>query len=336
MLRVLLSIILLVPCFLGAELSKVISIGSNDLNYLFFKVAAAAIDEDGSVYVLDSKGFVLRKFDPRGVFVREIGKHGQGPGDFSNVLSGMGLDRNIYVLDTGNGRIIEIDRDLNIKHSLRVSHQARQLARMDGLFFMVASRTGEPFSEIIVYDDKGEFRGEFFEDRPEYMKGPTTVKMEYALRKIYADLTMAVDKGSQEIAAAFKYPSARCGISVFSKEGRFKRRLEIDHLVHYDFPVFRLKWPVSFPGRSQLISLGSAHFVGPGQLLLEYWIETYESERAVEQKKYLLVIDTVRGKIIHREPLDPAIDIVDARGRFLCARQEGNDATKVVVYRLDY
>ena len=49
-------------------------------------------------------------------------------------------------------------------------------------------------------------------------------------------------------------------------------------------------------------------------MLLEYWLETYESNRAVNQQKYLLDIDTASGKVIHKEPIDPMIDITDAKG----------------------
>lgn len=334
--RILLFTVLFAPCLLAAELNKVISIGSNDLNYLFFKVAGAVLNDDGAVYVLDSKGFFLRKYDARGVFVREIGKHGQGPGDFSNVLSGICLDRDIYVLDAGNSRIVEIGRDLNVKGSLRVGRQARHLVKMGDLFYMVASRQGGPFSEIIICDTRGEFKGAFFENRPAYMEGAPPAGMDSALWKMYADLSMAVDKGSQEVAVAFRYPGQTCEIFLHAGDGRFLRRIDIDHPIRYDFPAFRLKWPLSFPDRSQLISLGSAHFLSPGKMLLEYWLETYESNRAVNQQKYLLVIDTASGKVIHKEPIDPMIDILDAKGSLLCARQEDGDIARVVVYRLIY
>ena len=59
--RILLFAVLFSPCFLAAELNRVVSIGSNDLNYLFFKVAGAVLDEDGAVYVLDCRGLLLEE-----------------------------------------------------------------------------------------------------------------------------------------------------------------------------------------------------------------------------------------------------------------------------------
>ena len=143
----------------------------------------------------------------RGVFVREIGKHGQGPGDFSNVLSGICLDRDIYVLDAGDRRIVEIGRDLNVRGSLRVNRQTRHLVKMGDFFYMVASRPGGPFSEIIICDTRGEFgEGACFENRPDYMDGAPPAGMDSTLWKMFADLSMAIDKGSQQLAVAFRYP----------------------------------------------------------------------------------------------------------------------------------
>jgi hypothetical protein len=232
---VLLIIIFLVPCILNAELSKVVSVGSNDLNYLFFNVSGAVLDEDGNIYVLDSKGFFLRKYDDRGCFVKEIGKYGQGPGDFSNVLSGLHIGQDLYLLDGGNSRIVEIDWDLNIKNYIGIRHLARGLIRINDRYYMVSSRKGEPFSEIVIYDSKGEFKGTFFDQHPVFISGATSTKMEFALGKIYSDIALTVDKESKEIAVVFKYPGNKIGLFLYSKEGQLIRKIDIDNLIRYDF-----------------------------------------------------------------------------------------------------
>jgi len=333
---VLLIFLFLVPCILNAELIKVVSIGSNDLNYLFFKVSGAVLDKNGNIYVLDSKGSFLRKYDAQGTFVKEIGKLGQGPGDFSNVLSGLHLDGDLYLLDAGNSRIVEIDRDLNIKNYIRIRHQARGLIKINDLFYMISSRQGEPFSEIVIYNNKGEFKGTFFDQYPLFINSATSTKMEYALGKIYSDIALSVNKESEEVAIVFKYPGIKTALFLYSKEGQLIRKIDIDNFMPYDFPGFRLKWPVNYPGRSELISIGSIHYLSEGKILLEYWIEKYDSEKAMDQKLYLLVIDMATGNTIHKELVNSVINVMDARGNLLCAREEDGDIAKIVLYRFVY
>jgi hypothetical protein len=334
--RILLVLFLFGSGLLSAEIKKIVLIGSNDMNYLFFNVAGVVLGDHGDFFVLDSKGFFLRKYDCQGVFVKEIGRQGQGPGDFSNVLSGMCLDQDIYILDSGNGRIVEIDQGLKIKGSLRIERQGRGLAKLGGSFYMIASRPGGPFSEIIRCDEQGTIKAAFFNERHSFMGGTPPTGMDLAMWKMYADLTMAADRYSGEVLVAFKYPDSASEMFIYDETGHFLRRIKVGNPIRYDFPVFRLRWPVSYPDRSQLLSLGSAHFMGAHKLLVERWIEDYESPRAVGRQKELIVLDTSSGTVIHRERLDPTIEILDAKGDLLCARQEEGDLEKVAVYRLVY
>jgi hypothetical protein len=64
------------------------------------------MDSNGNIYILDSTGNNIKKLNPEGEFITNIGQAGQGPGDFSYPYS---LDRdesgNLYVLDGQNRRI---------------------------------------------------------------------------------------------------------------------------------------------------------------------------------------------------------------------------------------
>lgn len=331
-----LALLLIAPGILFGELTKVVSIGSKDLNELFFNVAGAVLGDQGAVFVLDSKGFFLRKYDARGRFIKEIGRHGQGPGDFSNVLSGFCLDRDLYVLDSGNARIVVIDQDLELKSSWRIERQGRRLDKIGRSFYMISSKPGGPFPEIVICDDRASFKAAFFDTRPAFMGGAPPTGMDLAMWKMYAEVVMAADRDAGEVAVAFKYPGPACDVFLYDRAGRFQKQIVIEHPVRYDFPGFRLRWPVSFPNKSTLISLGSAHYAGPHKLLLEYWLESYDSSRAVEQQKHLLVVDTETGRVVHRERLDPSIELMDAKGDLVCVRQDDDDSTRVVVYRLTY
>ncbi|MCX6575400.1 MAG: 6-bladed beta-propeller [Candidatus Aminicenantes bacterium] len=49
--------------------------------YLFSKINGLDVDDDGNLYVLDYRSSQVRVFDDRGVFLRAIGRKGQGPGE---------------------------------------------------------------------------------------------------------------------------------------------------------------------------------------------------------------------------------------------------------------
>ncbi len=55
---------------------------------------------------------------------------------------------------------------------------------MGDFFYMVASRLGGPFSEIIICDTRGEFKGAFLENRPDYMDGAPLAGMDSTLWKM--------------------------------------------------------------------------------------------------------------------------------------------------------
>jgi hypothetical protein len=55
-----------------------------DPNYIFGAFISFAVDDEGSVYVLDWREKTVRKFDHRGKFLFVFGGPGQGPGEFSS------------------------------------------------------------------------------------------------------------------------------------------------------------------------------------------------------------------------------------------------------------
>ncbi|MGH7471006.1 MAG: 6-bladed beta-propeller [Longimicrobiales bacterium] len=74
--------------------------------YMFGDVSELAVGTDGSIYVYDRQVPALRKYDATGKFVRNIGRKGQGPGEYLNGGGlALGRDGKVYLWDTGNWRI---------------------------------------------------------------------------------------------------------------------------------------------------------------------------------------------------------------------------------------
>lgn len=69
-------------------LEEELSIGrdSGKEEHLFTRVNGMDVDDDGNIYVIDGLDAHIRVFDKNGVFLRTIGRKGQGPGEFQMPL----------------------------------------------------------------------------------------------------------------------------------------------------------------------------------------------------------------------------------------------------------
>jgi len=56
--------------------------GKNEKDYLFENVSDVAVDKENNIYVVDSKACMVRVFAENGIHLRDIGRRGQGPGEF--------------------------------------------------------------------------------------------------------------------------------------------------------------------------------------------------------------------------------------------------------------
>jgi hypothetical protein len=82
----------------------------DDNDYLLYGPTRIAVDSRGNIFVLDSRQWCIKKFDPKGVYIRTIGRQGQGPGELSQTYQ-MVIDHsdNIVVYDLGNRRFSFFD-----------------------------------------------------------------------------------------------------------------------------------------------------------------------------------------------------------------------------------
>jgi len=62
-----------------------LSIGydEEDENYMFTYISHICVDGNGRIYVLDRRESHVKLFDQNGLYIRTIGRQGQGPGEFN-------------------------------------------------------------------------------------------------------------------------------------------------------------------------------------------------------------------------------------------------------------
>src|SRR5437870_5627047 len=54
--------------------------------YLFGRVSFVAVGPDGSIYVYDPQVPALRKYDVNGKYVKDLGRKGEGPGEYREIV----------------------------------------------------------------------------------------------------------------------------------------------------------------------------------------------------------------------------------------------------------
>lgn len=89
------------PIDISLEKDLEIGIEEGDENYMFAGVIDVEVDSKGNIFVLDWKNRTVKKFDNKGKFICDIGKKGQGPGEYSAILVDSCLDRSdrFYVVE---------------------------------------------------------------------------------------------------------------------------------------------------------------------------------------------------------------------------------------------
>lgn len=115
---------------------------------LFGQVQDLATAPDGSFYVADLHPQSVRRFDPEGRFIRQIGREGQGPGEYMSLLGIEILSEGeLAIWDYGNRRIMTYDTFGAVQRELPVMGGAYAedafVAGPHGTYF-VKVRTSQP------------------------------------------------------------------------------------------------------------------------------------------------------------------------------------------------
>jgi hypothetical protein len=87
-----------------------IGVREGDENYMFGSQIYVNTDKDGNFYITDWNQRTIRKYDPQGKYLLNIGRPGQGPGEFQNIgRPEFDHEGNLYVSDYVGHKIIFFD-----------------------------------------------------------------------------------------------------------------------------------------------------------------------------------------------------------------------------------
>jgi hypothetical protein len=184
----------------------------------------------GRIYVLDSKGNNIKIFKEDGAFMGTVGRGGSGPGEFTRPWKLETIEDELYVTDTGNGRIQVLDEDGRYKTGFKVS-----VSFGDGMAFDSAGRVylntrGFRSPKLIsIYDTQGNLVKEFgdLEGRSIQFFDFTVIKKQIRGGKIpdsfKNEIALIVDRGGN----TFAVHQALKKLKKFSPNGELIKEHEI-------------------------------------------------------------------------------------------------------------
>ncbi|MCJ7579871.1 MAG: 6-bladed beta-propeller [Candidatus Aminicenantes bacterium] len=132
------------------QIEENLSIGTREgnENYMFSNVTGVGVDENNNIYILDNREVQIKKYDKNGIYIRTIGRKGQGPGEMMSCYSFLISPQNeIVVSDVASRRLTFFTLDGDY---VRMLSMAQSL-----LIFPGMDSRGYFYSTMTLQDEKG-------------------------------------------------------------------------------------------------------------------------------------------------------------------------------------
>ncbi len=217
-----------------------IGVEEGNENYMFGNEVFVNTDDEGNFYVTDGDRKTVRKFDSKGIFLKSIGRAGQGPGEFQNISEvKFDIEENIYLYDVDNQRISFLDKEGSYLKSIKApSFFERVVVNSRGSYIARSVDNVE-----VGQGKKWDYFYGFFDDDfnlvAEFLRLPQEVKSidknNASPAQIFADslsreafvpfVNYTLDEND---IIYFGYPK-NYEIRVFSPEGKLTKIIQRDH-----------------------------------------------------------------------------------------------------------
>lgn len=177
-----------------AELNELWRIGgdTDDEDEFFGVISTILTDEEGLVYLLDSQLNTVKIYGPTGEFIREIGREGEGPGEFRGAASMFfTADGHVGVLQVAPGKIVLLTKD-------GVPAGEHPLPEVEGQGFIILIGGQYQAGNLVLHGAQNAFvEGQF--DQTRYLtalspEGKETVRYHSEVRTIVMADAKLVDK----------------------------------------------------------------------------------------------------------------------------------------------
>jgi hypothetical protein len=294
-LKLLLSFMLLDLCICGIDLKKVLEIGSDTKkDYIFFKDGPVVVDKSGNIFAVEGETQVIRKYGKDGIYLKEIGKKGQGPMEFMNITSMAIQGDFILICDYGNRKIHQYDIELKYIQS----------EPLNGLFINIAAN-----KKYCIANKRNGLAYEIVLRKPftgwekvlvEAKKIPIKAKYKNSpLALAYFRNLFSVEESSQAFVSTYWYPgNGSLQLLFFDKDGTLLRKTKTEDIVpHYEFDERLLDRSTFSQAKGKILMISGIHYLNEKIVIIQYAYGAKKEDNGVS----LVLIDSYSGKIIDRK-----------------------------------
>ena len=161
---------------------------NKDTSYIAYP-SQMITDDDWNIYICDHMGNTIHKFDKKGVFIKDIGREGQGPGELIRPYSICYGDNKIFATDVSNMRLQTFDKSGIYLSSFRfINSPYNILYSKENIYAVIITRLENRKNLISVFNSNGrkinEF-GEYLTLAPKLTHNASKAKMCLYNKEIY-------------------------------------------------------------------------------------------------------------------------------------------------------
>ncbi len=320
------------------ELKEVLRIGSDKLNYEFFLITAVDVDEKLNIYLVDSKGCFVRKYTKDGNFVGEVGRKGNGPGEFLYPRKIFVKGNSVFIGDFTGRKIVTFNDTLKVlKKEIKLYKPPYDFfVYKNKIYFSTISKNSDNI--FFVFNMEGKKIKEFFNIQPYFLKNRKKDPFYIAYKIQYAIPTTSFNIKKHEIALSFNQYSKNYKLYIIDFSGKIKKTINLTLEKGFDIPSFYFQFPVKYPKRYTLIGTDSIHYYKDRYIFLHYEISKVKRINNKERTKdssYIVIVDINKGKIIDKKKIPSGLRIFKIKGDYLYAKNFDDDIEKLHVYKIE-
>jgi hypothetical protein len=196
-----------------------IGVESGDENYMFSELFTLEVDDEGDIFVVDTKEECIKVFDRNGQYIRRIGKKGQGPGEIQRFGRIFLFGKLVAINDTGNNRLSFFAKNGDYVKHVPFGKYRSPDARLDSrgyVYEFVLNFDDGPVGELVKLDTDFKLISKITS-----IKLPTQVPPAELMERIYFRVK---DNDSLVWVRTLKYE-----LNIVDKDGNLIKRIMKEH-----------------------------------------------------------------------------------------------------------
>jgi hypothetical protein len=316
----------------GIDFKRTLAFGNDEnKDYLFFKPGPLVVDKNGNIFVVEGETQVIRKYNKVGVFIKSVGKKGQGPQEFTSITSIFLQGNFLFVYDFINKRLTKFNLDLGYVESRPVSKIGLFVAANQE--YIITNKKKGNGNEIAIVKpfeewEKIVYPGDDFGKYDKYRNTP--------MFSAFLAYQFSVDEKSGAFVSTLWYPlTEEPQLTYFDKNGALMRKVKVKLIpVNYELDERLFDMTTFKQAKDKKLTIGRIFFINKNRTAFIY---AYGSKKE-DNETGLIFVDNFSGKIVMRYKNKENFDICFIRDdhAYGFLYDDEGAGMKIGVYKLNW